>query len=89
MTVQTDIHYEITDTYGGEANYSWVKRGKIECKPGEDYSDLAAVRRAKKDAGWENVRCKREDYGGRIVLRPVGQCIVMFINFQSHGSALN
>ena len=46
--VQTDIHYEITDTYGGKANYSWVKRGKIECKPGEDYSDLAAVRRVKK-----------------------------------------
>ncbi len=85
--VQTDIHYEITDTYGGEANYSWVKRGKIPCKPGEDYSDLAAVRRVKKDAGWENLRCKREDYGDMIVLRPVGQCIVMFINFYSHGSA--
>ena len=78
---------EITDTFGGEANYSWVKRGKIQSKPGEDYSDLAAVRRVKKDAGWENVRCKREDYGDAIVLRPVGQCIVMFINFYPHGSA--
>ncbi len=78
--VQTDIHYEITDTFGGEANYSWVRRGTIQCKPGEDYSNLAAVRRAKKDAGWENVRCKREGYGNRIVLRPVGQCIIMFIN---------
>ena len=85
--VQTDIHYEITDTFGGEANYSWVKRGKIEGKPGEDYSDLAAVRRVKKDAGWENLRCKREDYGDMIVLRPVGQCIIMFINFHPHGSA--
>ena len=85
--IQTDIHWEVTDTYGGEANYSWVKRGKIECKPGEDYSDLAAVRRVKKDAGWENLRCKREDYGDMIVLRPYGQCIVMFINFHSHGSA--
>ena len=69
--IQTDIHYEITDTYGGEANYS----------------DLAAVRRVKKHAGWENLRCKREDYGDTIVLRPYGQCIVMFINFYSHGSA--
>ena len=85
--VQTDIHYEITDTFGGEANYSWVKRGEIQCKPGEDYSDLAAVRRAKKDAGWENLRCKREDYGNMIVLRPVGQCIIMFINFYPHGRA--
>ena len=41
--IQTDIHYEITDTYGGEANYSWVKRGKIQCKPGEDYTDLAVL----------------------------------------------
>lgn len=85
--IQTDIHYEITDTYGGEANYSWVKRGKIKCKPGENYSDLAAVRRVKKSAGWENLRCKRENWGDMIVLRPVGQCIVMFINFYPHGSA--
>ena len=70
--VQTDIHWEVTDTFGGEANYSWVNRGKIKCKPGEDYSNLAAVRRAKKDAGWENLRCKREDYGDMIVLRPYG-----------------
>lgn len=85
--VQTDIHYEITDTYGGDANYSWVKCGKIRCKPSENYSDLAAVRRVKKDAGWENVRCKREDYSDMIVLRPSGQCAVMFITFHSHGSA--
>ena len=85
--VQTDIHYEITDTYGGEANYSWVRRGEIQCKPGENYSDLAAVRRVKKAAGWENLRCKRENYGNMIVLRPYGQCIIMFIKFYSHGSA--
>ena len=85
--IQTDIHYEITDTFGGEANYSWVKRGKIQCKPGEDCSDLAAVRRAKKHAGWENLRCKREDYGATIVLRPVGRCIIMFIDFYPHGNA--
>ena len=51
--VQTDIHWEVTDTFGGEANYSWVKRGEVRCKPGENYSDPAAVRRAKKSAGWE------------------------------------
>lgn len=85
--IQTNIHYEITDTFGGEANYSWVKRGKIECKPAEDYSDLAAVRRVKKAAGWENVNCKRESFGDMIVLRPYGQCVVMFITFHSFGSA--
>ena len=85
--IQTDIHWEVTDTFGGEANYSWVKRGKVECKPGEDYSDLAAVRRAKRSAGWENIRCKTENYGDMIVLRPYGMCAVMFINFYPHGSA--
>ena len=84
--IQTDIHYEITDTVFGVANSSWVKRGKIHCNPGEDYSDLAAVRRVKKHAGWENLLCKREDYGDMIVLRPVGQHIIMFINFHPHGS---
>ena len=87
MTIQTNIQYEITDTFGGEANYSWVKRGTIETKPGEDYSDLAAVRRVKKAAGWENLRCKREHCGDMIVLHPVGQCIVMFITFYPFGSA--
>ena len=85
--IQTDIHYEITDTYGGEANYSWVKRGKIQCKPGEDYSDLAAVRRVKKEISWNRRRCKVENYGDMIVLRPIGFCQVCFINFYSHGSA--
>lgn len=84
--IQTDIHWEVTDTFGGEANYSWVKRGKVACKPGEEYSDLAAVRRAKKSAGLENVRCKREDFGDMIVLRPYGQCLVLFINFYPHWS---
>lgn len=87
MMIQTNIQWEITDTYGGEANYSLVKRGKIETEPGEEFSDLAAVRRAKKDAGWENVRCKRESWGDMIVLRPYGQCIVIFITFHSFGSA--
>lgn len=85
--IQTDIHYEITDTYGGEANYSWVKRGKIECNPGEDYSDLSAVRRVKKEINWNGVKCKTENYGDMIVIKPIGQCIVCFITFHPHGYA--
>lgn len=50
--IQTNIQYEMTDTFCGEANYSWVKRGTIECKPGEEYSDLAAIRRVKKSIGY-------------------------------------
>jgi len=85
--IQTDIHWEMTDTYGGESNYSWVKRGKIECKPGEDYSDLAAVRRVKRAIGWSGIRCRVDNYGDTIALYPVGVCQVCFINFYPHGSA--
>ena len=85
--IQTDIHYEITDTFGGEANYYWVKRGKIEAKPGEEYSDLAAVRRVKKAIGWEGVKCRKENHGDIIALYPVSSCTVCFISFHSHGSA--
>ena len=48
---------EVTDTFGGESNYSWVRRHTITAK-----SDLAAVRKAKAAEGWSGVRCEREDY---------------------------
>jgi hypothetical protein len=90
MAVQTDIHYEMTDTHAGEANYSWVRRGVVRCKPGEDYSDLAAVRRVKRELDLNGVRCGRAAYGwdeGGIELRPDGRAVVVFITFHSHGSA--
>lgn len=89
MTIQTNIIFEVTDTYAGEANYSWVKRGTVECKQGEDYSDLAAVRRVKKAIGWSGVRCTVEHDADSITLRPVGVCQVCFINFHSFGNASN
>ena len=84
--IQTDIHWEITDTFSGEANYSWVRRGVIRCAPGESYSDLSAVRRVKKAIDWNNVPCKRVDLGDTIALYPRGSCIVCFIEFREHGS---
>jgi hypothetical protein len=40
-------NYEMTDTYGGEANYCWVKRGTVNAK-----SFRGAVRAAKRAVGW-------------------------------------
>lgn len=71
------VPYEVTDTFGGEANYSWVRRGEVFLFPGA--SDLARVRAVKKALGLEGVPCKRESYGEQIVLRPVGSCTVCFI----------
>lgn len=85
--ITTNIQYEVTDTFGGEANYAWVKRGIIECKEGEEYSDLAAVRRVKKAIGWSGVKCRTESDGDSITLHPVGICQVCFIGFHWFGRA--
>lgn len=86
MTTECNIQWEVTDTYGGKANYAWVKRGSIPCGSVE-FSDLAAVRRVKKAIGWAGVHCKVENWGDTIVLYPVGMAQVCFIDFHSFGSA--
>ena len=53
-------HYfaEITDTYGGEANYSWVTRHKIKAS-----SQRGALIRLNRDSGlgFRSVGCDRFD----------------------------
>lgn len=71
------VPYEMTDTFDGEANYCWVKRGEVFLLPSA--SDLARVRAVKKALGIEGVPCKRLDYGDQIALYPVGSCTVIFI----------
>lgn len=67
----------MTDTFGGEANYAWARRGEIDLPEGA--SDLALVRRVKKALGMEGVRCRKEEWGDTLVLRPIGRCLVVFI----------
>lgn len=69
------IAAEMTDTFGGEANYSWVRRITVA-----DGSDLSIVRRVKASLGLAGVRCRRVDYGDQIALYPAGACIVVFID---------
>jgi hypothetical protein len=69
---------EITDTFGGEANYSWVRRAEVSCI---DASNRAVVRRAKKALGVTNERTINHDFGDLIQLDFVGQCKRMFITF--------
>jgi len=86
MTIQTDIHVEYTDTFCGEANYSWLRKAKIEMLPGEDFSDLKAIRLAKKAIGLTGVKCRKENLCDTIALYPIGSCTVCFITFHAHGS---
>lgn len=73
------VHIEITDTFGGEANYSWVKRRTLELP--ENTSDHAIVRRVKKEIEWNGWKTRTDNYGDMIVLHPRNACIVCFITF--------
>ena len=68
---------EYTDTFGGDANYSWVRRATIEA-PAE-ISDTALMRRAKKALELSGVRGRRESWGETLVFYPYRSCTVLFI----------
>jgi hypothetical protein len=73
-----NITYELTDTFGGEANYTWVQRGVVAAD--SDNTNHTIVRRAKASAGLSGIRCRKEDYGDMIALYPQGLNMVLFIN---------
>ena len=69
-------YVEVTDTFGGEANYCWVRRYTVE-----GATERAIVRKAKALEGWQGWACRKDDFGDTVALYPRGACIVMFINF--------
>lgn len=87
---------EITDTFGGEANYSWVRRHSFTMPELTHYGYDGAtgyvkanksyrrelMRKVKALAGWTGARCKVDDYGDMIRIEPRGACLVAFVNFK-------
>ena len=80
---------EVTDTFGGEANYSWVRRDSVSPPPDSiPYRSRSyratIVRRAKARMGWSGMRTSTDDYGDSYTVRPTGSrapCWVMFITW--------
>lgn len=72
------LEIEYTDTFGGEANYSWVKRQEITVP--DNTSEREISRRAKLAIGLTGVKCRREEIGEMVALYPQGCCTVLFIN---------
>lgn len=73
------MQFELTDTFGGESNYSWVRRHEVEVP--SDISRRSAVTMAKKWAGWTGFRCDTWDFGDLYDIRPHGICQVLFVTF--------
>ena len=70
---------EVTDTFGGQANYCWVDRQKCSAE-----TDRGVVRALKRMMGITGERAEVSNYGDAIEVRPVGRnapCIVGFANW--------
>lgn len=65
--------FELTDTFGGEANYAWVKRGAIKAS-----TPSGAIRAAKRALGITG-RHSAQIYSDLISLRFGSDCIVLFL----------
>jgi hypothetical protein len=86
---------EYTDTFSGEANYSWVKRATVTMPElthygydgGTNYGKANRVfnrelmRKAKQAMGLTGVRGETSDYGDTLEFRPRSSCTVMFVTF--------
>ena len=72
------MNLELTDTFGGEANYSWVRRSSIPTPK----TDRGIVRAAKRWAGWTGFPCRVDNFGDTIAIYPRGICQVLFVTFE-------
>jgi hypothetical protein len=69
-----------TDTFGGEANYSWANRYEFAINP--EASQRNIVRKAKFAAGMTGVKSDTYDYGDSLTIRPRGYNQVIFVDFE-------
>lgn len=76
------VNFELTDTFCGEANYSWVRRGSKEFNQWPEPAERAIVQAAKQWAGLTGIPHKKENFGDTIVIRPRGLCQILFITFE-------
>ena len=75
------LHYELTDLYGGEANYCWVKRGVVSKPKNTDRGNITHVKRL---LGLSGVRHRKDDHGDMIRLdfTPGGLLNVLFLTWK-------
>ena len=68
---------EYTDTFGGEANYCWVRRETFDAD--QNATNALIMRRAKTACGLSGVRGRTEDQGDTLIFRPYRSCTVLFV----------
>jgi hypothetical protein len=72
--MEYDVEY--TDTFGGEANYCWVRRATLK----QDYINTAAIKRAAKaSVGIPGLAGRWENWGELLCFRPYKMCTILFV----------
>ena len=69
-----------TDTFGGEANYSWAN--SYEFAMHKSASQRNVIRKAKALAGMTGVKADTYDYGDSYTIKPRGYNQVIFVDFE-------
>ena len=69
-----------TDTFGGEANYSWANRYEFAIH--SEASQRNIVKKAKFLAGMTGVKSDTYDYGESLTIKPRGYNQVIFVDFE-------
>lgn len=93
------FNVELTDTFAGEANYSWVRRAIIHAPELTHYGYTGnadgsyarankaqtreLMRKAKAVMHMTGMRGNRETWGDTEVFRPYGMALVLFVTFES------
>lgn len=73
---------EYTDTFGGEANYCWVRRATINAP--DNASRALIMRRAKAAVGLSGARGVTWEFDDTYEFRPYGSCTVLFVAWCEH-----
>lgn len=77
MATMTTRQAELTDTFSGQANYSWIRREEFSVPAGADQRTI--VRLGKAALGLTGNRCRTSSYGEGYELRPSGSATVAFL----------
>jgi hypothetical protein len=91
MPEQVTFIWEYTDTFGGEANYAWCRRGEVQIPAAiTGRSNAHAARIIKRAAGLNGARGRSYWHGSdSYEFRPYRCCTVLFANFTDAPSTVD
>jgi len=73
------VQIEYTDTFCGEANYSWCHRTTLTFR--HNATKRTILRKAKSHMGLKGWRGKLEDWGDMLVFKPWRSCTILFVTY--------